>query len=109
MILARLHQHNELERIKFMDLNVKTVQNNPNLYFVEGFYKKSYLIALSEQPREVEISHELLILLKTSHDRCVTIKEAYEQLFLFEDKMEVSELILRQIKWLNERGMITLV
>lgn len=92
-----------------MHLINKIVKKNPNLYFVEGFYEKHYLIMMGSSIKEVKISYELLNLLKISHDKGISIGEAYKNFLHDEVETEDSNLLLKQINWLNEKGMIDLI
>ncbi len=87
----------------------KMVENNLNLYFVEGFYGKHYLIKMSPFISEVKMSYELLNLLKVSHDEGIPIKNACEKILGDKTNSKCLNQILNQISWLNEKGMINLI
>lgn len=91
-----------------MELIDKVVENNSNLYFIEGFYGKHYLIKMSPSISEVKLSYELLSLLKLSHDERLSIGDAYEKILGDKVNREYLKLFLKQISWLHEKGMINL-
>lgn len=91
-----------------MELIDKVVENNSNLYFIEGFYGKHYLIKMSPSISEVKLSYELLSLLKLSHDERLSIGDAYEKILGDKVNREYLKLLLKQISWLHEKGMINL-
>lgn len=92
-----------------MELIDRIVKTNPNLYFIEGFYGKHYLIKMIPSISEVKISYELLSLLRTSHDNKISIIDAAKDVLGNMIDNEHLKLLLKQINWLDEKGMINLI
>mgnify|MGYP000899934791 CR=1 FL=1 len=91
-----------------MELTNKVVETNSNLYFIEGFYGKHYLITISSSISEVKLSYELLNVLRLSHDERLTIGDAYEKILGSKVDREYLKQLSKQISWLHEKGMINL-
>lgn len=92
-----------------MELLDKIVETNPNLYFIEGFYDKHFLIIMTEKVKEVKVSLELLSLIRESHDKKIPIASAIEKILGDNTDNDRLSLIEKHISWLSEKGVIRLV